>query len=449
MPPLAHRSCTAQTPQPLRTPARLASRARESDGCVTAKPPGDGPGPASADGPGTETRLSDRAAGVRLRGPRHAAAGGRQRRDDRLVPGPAESTMRKSQAAPLAIIPEPFRRGDAAPAGRPQRVPALVPALIPPPRTQELLAELDPQTQARVLELMAGAIAKGTRRTYSSCARIYGEWCLEHERTAIPASDATILAFLADRAQTCKASHVERYLTAIRYLHRAHGYPPPRPDSFYLFLRGLRKAQTPVVHKAPLRPDDLIAMSDLMDEDPYETRATRDRALLLFGFAGALRRGELSGLNIEHCTFTSRGVEVLIIRSKTDQRGEGQRIAVPFGERSSTCPVRALQRWIRLLNRSTGPLFVQLDSCGKIQAGRLSGQTIALRIKHYAEVIGLDPKRYAGHSLRSGFCTSCVEQDVPLERIRGVTRHTSNDGLLPYVAEALPWQQNVTKRLGL
>lgn len=352
--------------------------------------------------------------------------------------------------SPVAHIIEPERAGRARkpPQGL-ARGADLVPALIAPPRTRELLASLDEATQNEILETMARALSPGSRRIYASCARIFVQWCIAHGRAPLPAETATVLAFMSDRSRTCKAAHVERYLTTIRYLHVAHGFAAPKHDSFYLLLRGLRKQERAIVRKAPLRLDALTAMSDLMDEDEYEARATRDRAILLFGWAGAMRRSELVALNIEDLTFDRRGVEVLIRRSKTDQRGEGQRIAVAYGQRTSTCPVRALQRWIRMLGRNDGPLFVALDGQGRIQHTRLSAQIIALRIKHYVKAIGLDPRRYAGHSLRAGFVTACVEARMPPSRIRLVTRHKYNAGLMAYIREASPWIDNTTQRIGL
>src|SRR5271165_938439 len=102
----------------------------------------------------------------------------------------------------------------------------------------------------------------------------------------------------------------------------------------------------------------------------------RDRALLLIGFAGGLRRSELSAIN---CTDTERvreGIVLTIRRSKTDQDGVGRRIGIPFG-RTIHCPARALENWLRAARIEEGPVFRPVDRHGRVMVGRLSGEAVS------------------------------------------------------------------------
>ena len=132
----------------------------------------------------------------------------------------------------------------------------------------------------------------------------------------------------------------------------------------------------------------------------------RDRALILLGFAGAFRRSELVGLDVEDCAFGKDGLTVTLRRSKTDQDGAGRKIGIPYGANPDTCPVRTVQAWLELAGIAAGPLFRSINRHGQVQPGRLSGIDVARVVKKLAERAGLDSAKYAGHSLRAGHATS-------------------------------------------
>jgi integrase len=122
----------------------------------------------------------------------------------------------------------------------------------------------------------------------------------------------------------------------------------------------------------------------------------RDRALILLGFAGAFRRSELVGLDVEDCVFGKDGLTVTLRRSKTDQTGEGRKIGIPYGSNPDTCPVRNVQAWLEIAGVTAGPLFRSINRHGQVQAGRLSGIDVARVVKKLAERAGLDAGKYAG-----------------------------------------------------
>ena len=192
-----------------------------------------------------------------------------------------------------------------------------------------------------------------------------------------------------------------------------------------------------------------IRMADiaaLLASLPDSLLGIRDRALLLVGFAGAFRRFELVALNVEDLEFTKEGLKVLIRCSKTDQEGEGQPIGIAHG--MNLCPVKALDAWLAAAGITEGPVFRSVTRGGKIK-GRLSDRAVALAVKRYARAAGLDAAKYAGHSLRAGFVTQAVINQVPEVTIMKQTRHKSADMLRRYVRETTLFRDNASARVGL
>jgi integrase len=165
-------------------------------------------------------------------------------------------------------------------------------------------------------------------------------------------------------------------------------------------LRGIRRTwKRPPAQKAPAVDDEIKRLVDAVE--PRTLRGLRDRALLLLGFAGAFRRSELVALDVEHLTRREEGLSVLITSSKTDPEGLGQRVAIARVKDSPYCPVQAVADWCVAGEILAGPLFRRMRRGDKVARDRLSAQSVALVIKDLALKIGLDPSRYAGHSLLS------------------------------------------------
>jgi integrase len=157
----------------------------------------------------------------------------------------------------------------------------------------------------------------------------------------------------------------------------------------------------------------------------------RDRALLALGFAGAFRRSELVALEVADLEPMADGLRVTIRRSKTDQEGIGQEIAIPRGCRIE--PVLAVESWLAASGISEGPIFRQIKKGGHIQPEALSGHSAAVIVKRRARAAGLDPSTFAGHSLRAGFLTSAAEAGSSVLKMVEVSRHKSVDMLTTYV----------------
>ena len=183
----------------------------------------------------------------------------------------------------------------------------------------------------------------------------------------------------------------------------------------------------------------------MSEAQPETLRGIRNRALLLLGFAGALRRSELAVLTVDDLERTSDGFVLTLKRSKTDQVGEGRIIGIPYGTHPSRCPVRAIDAWLAEAAITEGPLFRAIDRHGNVGEAAISDRAVALVIKEAALAVGEDPDRFSGHSLRAGLATSSAEAGVPEHIIQDQTGHTSSTMLRRYIRRGSLFRENAAK----
>jgi site-specific recombinase XerD len=272
--------------------------------------------------------------------------------------------------------------------------------------------------------------AEATRLAYGSDFRDFRTWCESQKLAPLPASPATVAAYvavLADRG--LKASTIARRIASIRYAHRLKGLDSPTSaEQVRAVLRGIRRhIGSAVERKAPATADAIKAM---LKRIPKTLRGKRDRALLLIGFAAALRRSELVDLKVNSLERLPEGIIVHIAKSKTDQEGEGQSVAIPRG--SKLKPVEALEEWLTAAAIVDGPVFRSIGKGGRISAEKLTGTSVALIVKRHCGPAGLDPGIFSGHSLRAGFVTSALEDGADLLKVMDVTRHRTVQTLKAY-----------------
>jgi integrase len=187
----------------------------------------------------------------------------------------------------------------------------------------------------------------------------------------------------------------------------------------------------------------------MMDHLPNSTIGIRDRALLLVGFAGALRRSELVNVRAPDVTETNEGLVIRIRRSKTDQEGKGRQVAIPYGSVPETCPVRACREWIATGQLTEGPLFRRIDRHGHVNDRALHRDSIGTIVKRAAEAAGLDPAIYAGHSLRAGLCTQAYMNGARELDIMRQTGHKSLETARKYIRGRGLFRDNPAAKLGL
>jgi integrase len=277
-----------------------------------------------------------------------------------------------------------------------------------------------------VASYIRDSLSKNTRIAYVSDLRHFESW-----GGRVPASAKIVASYLADHADKLSVATLVRRIAAISKAHRARGLPNPCASELVKsVLRGIRRNRGCAQREAkPLLRDDLLIVLDKMDGG---LKAVRDRAMLLLGFAGGLRRSELVGLDVMDIEHVRQGIVLHLRRSKTDQEGRGQKIGIPHG-RTRWCPVAALDAWLTASAINEGAIFRPVDRHGRIHDARLLGEAIALVVRERVAAAGLNPEQYSGHSLRAGLATSAAQAGVPTWRIRAQTRHASDAMLARYI----------------
>lgn len=268
--------------------------------------------------------------------------------------------------------------------------------------------------------------SKSTIRAYQSDWRIFEDFCFQNNLDCMPASVATVVYFLTHEANAGKkVKTIERRLSAIADYHLKMSEVPPTQQkgsqAITAALRGIKRTLGVAVDKKHPATDDVI-LQMLGKINGSDMISLRDRALISFGFASAMRRSEISALNFEDLVFNDQGVIIHIRRSKSDQEGAGQTVTVPTGRIIK--PVETLKKWLECANITQGPVFRAVIKSGKrCRKEALTSDSIARIIKNRACDAGLDPKLFSGHSLRSGFVTTAGFNNAPLTSIMNQTRH--------------------------
>jgi site-specific recombinase XerD len=290
--------------------------------------------------------------------------------------------------------------------------------------------------------------AESTLRAYEHDWKAFCTWCETHGLCPLPATPETVAVYLAETARRLKVASLQRRLNGITEGHRLAGLEPPTHSPLVAnVMKGVRRTiGTAPAQKAPTVTDDIRAMVAARDGGLL---GARDRALILVGFASAFRRSELVGLEVRDLGFDRNGLTILLRKSKTDQDGEGRKLGLPFGSCPDTCPVRTLQDWLTLSGIAEGPVFRGINRHGQLQPDALTAQSVALVVKKLAQRAGLDPARYAGHSLRSGHVTAAFIGGAAEHIVQRQTGHKSTAMLRRYFRDADLFRQNSAGKLGL
>jgi integrase len=274
-----------------------------------------------------------------------------------------------------------------------------------------------------------------TRRAYAAGIRDFGAFCGAHGLQSYPAEPQTVALYATHLAASKRVSTLRQRLAAISVQHRRAGLESPCSHRMVReVLNGVaRQKGTVPTRKAALTLEPLRALLLAIDGD--DVAAKRDRAILLLGFGGALRRSELAALRVEDLRFTNQGLLVRIIRSKTDPFGEGQEVAVPFLQSTSLCAVKAVRAYLEASGLKSGPLFRSLTFSRELTDHSIAGVDVANLVKRLARRAHVDGD-FSGHSLRAGFATAAAHARVSLDSIARTTRHKSLAVLMTYVRPA-------------
>jgi site-specific recombinase XerD len=318
----------------------------------------------------------------------------------------------------------------------------------------------------KAAEYAEAAKAPNTRRAYRSDWASFGVWCDSRRVQAMPASADTVLGYLIDHAGRLKVSTLQRRLSAIREAHLYAGAVLETSSATFRDVwRGIRRTHAMAANKkAPLLTMGLRrAIATL----PDTLAGRRDRAMLLVGFGGALRRSELAALEVTQrdaapgwIEETPDGLAIHLGATKTDQTGEGDVLGIPFGSNDETCPVRAYKAWLAASGISAGSAFRGIDRHGHMAADAISDKAVATIIKRTVvagELMGgatsaeadATARRFAGHSLRAGLATSAAANDAPGHAIQRQLRHKRFDTTQGYIRGGELFKKNAAGMAGL
>ena len=260
----------------------------------------------------------------------------------------------------------------------------------------------------------AAALSENTKRAYASDWCAFCSWCEAGGVVALPAEPGAIADHLASLAGMLGRSGLRRRLAAIAHHHRRAGHPwETRHPTIGATMHGILAS-----HGKPARPAAALTSAEvrrLLANCGSDVAGLRDRALLLVGFAGGLRRSELVAIDREHLRFVADGMTVLRPSAGRDQEGEGATIGIPRGSDPLSCPVRAVEAWLGRSRIEWGPLFRRLSAGGSLE-DRLSPQGVWRILRRRAEMANLTVdagERLSPHGLRAGFIAEACRKGVP------------------------------------
>ena len=305
--------------------------------------------------------------------------------------------------------------------------------------------------QEETLLNLKNSKANNTIRAYKSDFKDFVLFCVQNGFESLPSEPKIVSLYLTQLStKDIKISTIKRRLVSIGVIHKLKGhYLDTKHPSIIENLMGIKRRKgVNQKGKKPLLINNLKKIINVIDEQQKEKiKKFRDRSIILIGFSGGFRRSEIVGLDYDDLEFVKEGLKINIKRSKTDQFGEGTIKGLPFFDNSEYCPVVSIQNWIEISKISSGPLFRRFSKGSNLTEKRLTDQTVALLIKNYLNLAGIDSRNYSGHSLRSGFATTAAEAGVEERSIMAMTGHKSSEMVRRYIKDANLFKNNALNKI--
>jgi site-specific recombinase XerD len=293
--------------------------------------------------------------------------------------------------------------------------------------------------------------ANNTVRAYKSDFNDFSLFCAQNGFKSLPSEPKIVSLYLTHLSvKDAKISTLKRRLVSIGVIHKLKGYylDTKHPSIIENIMGIKRRKGSTQKSKKPILINYLKQIINVIDElDKKEIKKLRDRSIILIGFSGGFRRNEIVSLDYDDLDFVPEGLKINLRRSKTDQFGEGFTKALPYFDSSVYCPVVSLKKWLDVSKIASGPLFRKFVKGSKLSENRLTDQTVALLIKEYLRLAGIDSNNYSGHSLRSGFATSAAESGVEERSIMAMTGHKSTEMVRRYIKEANLFKNNALNKI--
>ena len=279
--------------------------------------------------------------------------------------------------------------------------------------------------------------SKNTIKAYNSDFNDFKSFCAIHAQQSMPTNPKTLSLYITHLAKKSKFSTLKRRIASISVVHKLSGhYLDVKHPLISENLLGIkRQIGTFQKSKKPILISHLKQLIEVISKETQPNIKLKNKALILIGFAGGFRRSELVSIQYEDVEFVPEGVKIFVSRSKTDQSGEGMTKAIPYFENTSYCPVISLKNWINHNQIKDGAIF------------KMSDKNVSLVIKKYAKLAGLDPSKYSGHSLRSGFATTTAEFGAEERNIMAMTGHKSTQMVRRYIQESNLFKQNALNKI--
>jgi len=336
---------------------------------------------------------------------------------------------------------------------------------VPMPRARlEVPAGLSSAGETALRTAIDRVAASKSENTLRGYAADWSIWChAAHQLglTPVPAEPAGLAAFVSwlRDERGCTPATIRRRLAGVAWVHRLAGQPI---DTRHALVAG---AVTGVAQEAaPQRQAAALVLGELrqmLGHAGTGVAGTRNRALLLLGWAGALRRSELVALRADvprpgetpwsHVQHTDEGLMVRLVRTKGERERPAE-VGIPRGKAPETCPVRAVETWVREGEVRYGPLFRPVSMRGVLEPRPLSGEAVRKVVREIAAkagVLGTALEPVSAHSLRAGFITEAYKRGLDDESIMGHSRHKDLRTMRRYVRRAKLVTSSVAGKVGL
>ena len=301
----------------------------------------------------------------------------------------------------------------------------------------ELITDIK-SLELETLKNLKNSKSANTLRAYQADYKDFSAFCTKNGLSYMPTEPKILSLYLTHLSATSKFSTLKRRIASISMIHKMKGhYLDTKHPLIMENLHGIKRVKgSNQKSKKPILINELKLIINAIDEtNQSENKKIRDKALILIGFSGGFRRSELVNIEHEDIEFVNEGVKIFIKRSKTDQSGEGMIKAIPYFDNKSFCPVISLKDWINYSETNSGKIF------------DISDKSVALIIKKYTSLSGLNPNRYSGHSLRSGFATSTAESGAEERHIMAMTGHKTTQMVRRYIQEANLFKNNALNKI--
>jgi site-specific recombinase XerD len=305
--------------------------------------------------------------------------------------------------------------------------------------------------QEETLLNLQSSKANNTIRAYKSDFNDFALFCTQNGFKSLPSEPKVVSLYLTHLStKNAKMSTLRRRLVSIGVIHKLKGhYLDTKHPSIIENVMGIKRRKGSIQKaKKPLLISNLKHVINIIDKvNNEEIKKSRDRSIILIGFSGGFRRNEIVSLDYDDLDFVTEGLKINLKRSKTDQFGEGSVKGLPYFDNPQYCPVVSIQKWIEISKITSGPMFRRFIKGSKLSENRLTDQTVALIIKEYLKLAGIDSKNYSGHSLRSGFATSAAESGAEERSIMAMTGHKSTEMVRRYIKEANLFKNNALNKI--